>query len=84
MRAWITPGSSCTTWSGQGWEVPRPGGAYHLGYWSDDVPASAGTGEPDGDAPAPIVMHRAPSGLYIELVDRSLRETLFGQDLAED
>ena len=21
------------------WEVPRPGGAHHLGYWSDDVPA---------------------------------------------
>jgi hypothetical protein len=27
-------------------------------------------------------MHRAPSGLYVELVDRSLREVLFGQDLA--
>jgi hypothetical protein len=46
--------------------------------------ARVGTGEPDGDAPTLIVMHRAPSGLYIELVDRSLRETLFGRDLAED
>jgi len=43
-----------------------------------------GTGEPDGGASAPIMMHRAPSGLYIELVDRSLRETLFARDLAED
>ena len=33
------------------------------------------------DAPAPIVMHRAPSGLYVELVDRSLLAVLFGQDL---
>ena len=76
------------------WEVPRPGSAHHLGYWSDDVPAMSaalaarglplaarvGTGQPD--VPAPIVMHRAPSGLYIELVDRSLREMLFGGDLA--
>ena len=75
------------------WEVPRPGSAHHLGYWSDDVPAMSaalaarglplaarvGTGQPDGEAP--IVMHRAPSGLYVELVDRSLREVLFGQDL---
>jgi len=29
-------------------------------------------------------MHRAPSGLYVELVDCSLREMLFGQDLAMD
>lgn len=76
------------------WEVPRPGSAHHLGYWSDDVPAMSaalaarglplaarvGTGQPDG--PVPIVMHRAPSGLYVELVDRALREVLFGQDLA--
>ena len=75
------------------WEVPRPGSAHHLGYWSDDVPAMSavlaarglplaarvGTGQPDG--PVPIVMHRAPSGLYVELVDRWLREMLFGQDL---
>jgi hypothetical protein len=33
-------------------------------------------------ATGPIVMHRAPSGLYVELVDRSLREVLFGRDLA--
>jgi hypothetical protein len=78
------------------WEVPRPGSAHHLGYWSDDVPAMSaalaarglplaarvGTGQSDG--PAPIVMHRAPSGLYVELVDRSLREMLFGQDLAAE
>jgi hypothetical protein len=42
--------------------------------------AKVGTGQPD--APAPIVMHRSPSGLYDELVDRSLREMLFGRDLA--
>ena len=34
--------------------------------------ARVATGEPDGDAPTLIVMHRAPSGLYIELIDRSL------------
>jgi hypothetical protein len=27
-------------------------------------------------------MYRAPSVLYVEPVDRSLREMLFGQDLA--
>ena len=43
--------------------------------------AQVGPGEPDGDAPARIVMHRAPFRLYIELVDRSLRETLSGQTL---
>jgi hypothetical protein len=76
------------------WEVPWPGSAHHLGYWSDDVPAMSaaltarglplaacvGTGQQGG--PVSIVMHRAPSGLYVELVDRSLREMLFGQDLA--
>jgi hypothetical protein len=73
------------------WEVPRPGRAHHLGYWSDDVPAMsaalAARGLPlaaRADGPAPIVMHRAPSGLYVELVDRSLREMLFGQDLAAE
>jgi hypothetical protein len=29
-------------------------------------------------------MHRTPLGRYVELVDRSLREALFGQDLAAD
>ena len=79
------------------WEVPRPGGAHHLGYWSDDVrpcprrsPHAACRSPPGSEpasrtgAPALIVMHRAPSGLYVELVDRSLREMLFGQDLAMD
>jgi hypothetical protein len=42
--------------------------------------ARVGTGEPGG--PVAIVMHRSPSGLYVELVDRSLREMLFGPDLA--
>jgi hypothetical protein len=76
------------------WEVPRPGSAHHLGYWCDDVPAMSavlaarglplaarvGTGEPDG--PVAIVMHRSPCGLYVELVDLSLREMLFGRNLA--
>jgi hypothetical protein len=44
--------------------------------------ARVGTGQQDG--PVPIVMHRAPSGLYVELVDRSLREVLFGPGLAAD
>ena len=74
--------------------MPRPGSAHHLGYWSADVPAMSaalaarglplaarvGIGQPD--VPAPIVMHRAPSGLCIELVGRSMREMLFGRDLA--
>ena len=50
--------------------------------WGLPLAARVGTGQPD--VPAPIVMHRAPSGLYIELVDRSLREMLFGRDLAGD
>jgi hypothetical protein len=64
--------------------VPR-----HLGYWSDDVPATSAALAARGlaraarvDGPAPIVTHRAPSGLYVELVDCSLREMLFGPDLA--
>ena len=72
------------------WEVPRPGSAHHLGYWCDDIPAMSAALAARGlplaarvGGPAPIVMHRAPSGLYIELVDRSLREMLFGRDLAE-
>jgi hypothetical protein len=71
------------------WEVPRPGSAHHLGYWCDDVPAMSAALAARGlplaariDGPAPIVMHRAASGLYVELVGRSLREMLFVQDLA--
>ena len=37
------------------------------------------TGQPDGLLP--IVMHWAPSGLYVELVDRSLRECCSGKTL---
>jgi hypothetical protein len=44
--------------------------------WGVQLAARVGTGEPGGQAP--IVMHRAASGLYVELVDRSLREVLFG------
>lgn len=62
--------------------VERQDGEAALAARGLPLAARVGTGQPAG--PAPVVMHRAPSGLYVELVDRSLREMLSGQDLAMD
>ena len=72
------------------WEVTGVGHAHHLGFWCDDVPrvsaelvqrsvplcAKVGVGE--ADAHAAIVLHRAQSGVYIELLSTEMRELMFG------
>jgi catechol 2,3-dioxygenase-like lactoylglutathione lyase family enzyme len=74
------------------WTAPSPGHAHHLGYWCDDVPAASaeltrrgaplaaklGTLEPDEDGV--IVLHRAPSGIYLELVSSEMRAQMFGEE----
>jgi hypothetical protein len=72
------------------WSVSPPGYAHHTGYWCDDVagvsaalsakglPLVATVGTDQVDGPATAVYHRGRSGLYIELVDRTYREVLFG------
>jgi hypothetical protein len=72
------------------WSLSPPGHAHHTGYWCDDVagvsaalsakglPLLAKVGTDQADAPAMVVYHRGRSGLYIELVDRIYRESLFG------
>lgn len=74
------------------WTVTGPGHAHHLGYWCDDVPKTsaelsrrghplaAKVGVSDLDADADIVMHRAPSGVLIELVNSANRKLTFGED----
>jgi hypothetical protein len=73
------------------WTVTPPGHAHHLGYWSDDVPATsaaltargapmvANLGADDAQAPPTMgVYHQARNGLYIEVLDRSMQEMLLG------
>jgi hypothetical protein len=70
------------------WAVPSPG-AHHLGYWSDDIVADSAHLSAAG-APWTVrmgvtveeerpyaVMHRLPSGLDVELVDRALASLMF-------
>ena len=63
---------------------------YHTGIIVHDLERakagrSRGQAAPTTSGTGPTTSrHRAPSGLCIELVDRSLRETLFGRELAED
>jgi catechol 2,3-dioxygenase-like lactoylglutathione lyase family enzyme len=75
------------------WTVSGVGHAHHLGYWCDDVPAvsaaleaqglpvCAKLGVEDPDALPFIVLHRARSGIYLELVSRANRELMFGDEL---
>jgi hypothetical protein len=74
------------------WTVAGPGHAHHIGYWSDDVgaasaalsargaPRVATMGTHDEAAPPMAVIHQAQSGLYIEILARSLRTVIFGED----
>jgi hypothetical protein len=74
------------------WTVAGAGHAHHLGYWCADVPGAsdelarrglplvAKVGVDDADAPAQIVYHQAKSGMYVELIDTSVRPLLFGGD----
>lgn len=73
------------------WALVPGRAAHHIGYWCDDVVATSallddagypwtvkvGVGNPD--EPPVAVMHQTPSGLHIELVDRTLNETMFGK-----
>jgi hypothetical protein len=66
------------------WEAMPGNAAHHLGYWSDDVvgtsalleeagcPWTAKIGVASDDESPRVVMHRSPSGLHIELLDRTL------------
>lgn len=72
------------------WAVGGIGHAHHLGFWCDNVaeasvaltrrglPICAKVGVDDGDAPAPIVLHQAKTGIYLELVDAALQSVIFG------
>jgi catechol 2,3-dioxygenase-like lactoylglutathione lyase family enzyme len=74
------------------WDVTPPGHAHHVGYWCDDVvatsaaltasgaPCTARIGASAEDEPAVAVMHRLPSGLHVEALDRAMKEMMFGPD----
>jgi hypothetical protein len=74
------------------WETCPPGGLHHIGAFSDDVTTPPSTemtlefGGGDRDAPVGFAYYTAPSGLRIELVDRSRRDQFeawfAGADLA--
>lgn len=73
------------------WTAVGAGQVHHLGYWCDDVADSsteltrrglalcAKVGVDDPDAAAPIVIHQAKSGAYVELVDVAMRPVMFGE-----
>jgi catechol 2,3-dioxygenase-like lactoylglutathione lyase family enzyme len=73
------------------WTVSGPGHAHHLGYWCADVPTTsaamndrgfplcAKVGVDSADAPPSIVLHRAPTGIYIELVSLDMKALMFGE-----
>jgi Glyoxalase/Bleomycin resistance protein/Dioxygenase superfamily len=73
------------------WTVVGAGQVHHVGYWCDDVgdasaelagrglPLCAKVGVDDPDAAAPIVIHQARTGAYVELVDIAMRPTMFGE-----
>jgi hypothetical protein len=70
------------------WAVPSPG-AHHIGFWSGDIAAdsaqltAAGApwtvliGVTEKDERPTAVMHRLPSGLHVELVDRAMASLMF-------
>ena len=75
------------------WTVTGVGHVHHLGYWCDGgledvsaelthrgLPLRAKVGVADPDAPAPIVIHQAGTGAYLELVDIALRPSMFGDE----
>jgi Glyoxalase/Bleomycin resistance protein/Dioxygenase superfamily len=69
--------------------VAGSGRAHHLGYWSDDVPATsaalsrcglpevASIGFGDDDVAPICAYHQAGEGFYIELVSTAMRRVLF-------
>jgi hypothetical protein len=73
------------------WTVTGAGQVHHVGYWCDDVgnasvelarrglPLCARVGVDDPDAAAPIVIHQAKTGAYLELVDIAMRPVMFGE-----
>ncbi len=74
------------------WTAIAPGHAHHLGYWVDDVAATAGALTAQGavhlatiamsdDAPPMCAYHRTTSGLHVEIVDRRLRTVLLPQEV---
>ena len=63
------------------WAAPKDGAAHHLGYWSDDLAATAAALEavgftcearPAGDQLTAFAYYLSPTGLRIEIVDRTL------------
>ena len=73
--------------------ITAPGGAHHIGYWCDDIAGScsrvrstrgavgsAGRARRLEEDPFIAVLHRLPSGLYVELVDRAARAVMFPDD----
>jgi catechol 2,3-dioxygenase-like lactoylglutathione lyase family enzyme len=74
------------------WTVAGAGQVHHVGYWADDVgeasaelsrrglPLCAKVGTDSPDALAPIVIHQASTGAYIELIDVAMRQTMFGEE----
>ncbi|ONH21764.1 VOC family protein [Pseudofrankia asymbiotica] len=69
------------------WTATPPGHAHHLGYWVDDLASTAAALETLGwtteatiairdDRPPMCSYLRARSGLYVEIVDRSLLPVL--------
>lgn len=72
------------------WTVAGAGQVHHLGYWCDDIAAAsaelanrglrlcAKVGADDPDTAAPIVIHQAKTGGYVELVDVAMRPIMFG------
>jgi hypothetical protein len=70
------------------WTVAAPGHAHHLGYWVEDVAATAAALVERGAAPIvaiaiaddrpPMCAYlRTKNGLCVEIVDRALRKVLF-------
>jgi hypothetical protein len=75
------------------WTAPAPGHAHHLGYWVDDVVAASAALDQAGsprvailamsdDTPPICAYHRSATGLYIEVVTRTMRRFLLPEERA--
>jgi hypothetical protein len=54
--------------------------SHHVGGDDDrGFPLCAKVGVDSADAPASIVLHQAPTGIYIELVSVDMKELMFGE-----
>lgn len=71
------------------WHTGSPGDAHHLGYWSDDLEATAAELETKGfervasggylDYPLLWMYHQRGNGPYIEHVSRAVAPMIFGE-----